>query len=170
MTDKLNSLYAKYQEYLTLSHVTSKNDPEEEPFLTKYVARSLISKEIEKLETTECLVPNESGLEGSEFTVSLDQKHLVKTYQFFLEEINSKCQEKFSMNSKKFLLIKLFQFNLAKNYVETEEIEAGERIFSKVLQQIETLCEDDPESYNPVLYNFKMSCFLELVTLFLIFI
>lgn len=167
MTEKLSALYAKYQEYLTLSHITSRNDPEEEPYLTKYVARSLISKEIERLESADCVdsVPNESGLEGSEFAVSLDQKHLVKTYEFFMEKINSKCQEKFGMNSKRFLLIKLFQFNLAKNYVETEEIEAGERIFSKVLQQLETLSEDDANSYNPVVYNLKMSCFLELVNL-----
>jgi len=61
--------------------------------------------------------------------------------------------------------IKLFEFNLAKNYMETEEIESSEKILAKLVLQLEelTLNTSLEQVYNPLLFNLKLNCFLELI-------
>jgi len=162
MSEQLKALVAKYQEYLNLNYVTSRSDPEEEPFLSKYVARALLKKEVDQLEqTVDSEFPNDSGLENTQFQQALEFKHLVDTYNHFLQKLDAKCKDLYNKSAKLFLIIKLFEFNLAKNYVETEENETGQRLFAKIVQQLDVL--DDSQTYNPILFNLKMSCFLELV-------
>lgn len=166
MNDKLKDIADKYQEYLTLSYITSLNDPEEEPFVTKYIGRALLQKEIDRLETLnnpENEFPNNTGLDETEFMKDNEQQHLVATYNHFLQILNPRCMEAFKKPIKLFLVIKLLEFNLAKNYVETEEIETGQRLFTKLVQQLDSLSNSTTLSYDPILFNLKMSCFLELV-------
>ena len=95
---------------------------------------------------------------------SLESKHRVETYESFLQQIDSKVRGDLGdkkQSAKSFVIAKLFQFNLAKNYAETEEVETGERIFTKIVQELDTI--NQTNQYNPVLFNLKMSCFLELV-------
>jgi hypothetical protein len=157
----IESLIEKYQEFLTLSYITHRKDPEEEPFISKYAARALLQKELDSLDNE---LPNEAAIESSEFMQSLESKHRVETYESFLQQIDSKVRGDLGdkkQSAKSFMIAKLFQFNLAKNYAETEEVETGERIFTKIVQELDTI--NQTNQYNPVLFNLKMSCFLELV-------
>lgn len=161
--ETITNLIDKYQEFLTLSYVTSRKDPEEEPFISKYLARALLQKELDNLDNE---LPNESGQEKSEFMESLEVKHLVATYEHFMTQIDTIVRRDFAdkkQSGKSYMIAKLLEFNLAKNYVETEEVETGERIFAKIVQELDTLSGNDVSLYNPVLFNLKMSCFLELV-------
>lgn len=160
--ETITKLIDKYEEFLTLSYVTSRKDPEEEPFISKYLARALLQKELDNLDNE---LPNESGLDKTEFMQSLESKHQAETYDHFMTQIDATVRRDFAdkkQSGKSFMIAKLFEFNLAKNYVETEEVETGERIFARIVQELDTLSGDDV-SYNPVLFNLKMSCFLELV-------
>jgi len=164
MSDQIKALLAKYQDYLNLNYVTSRSDSEDEPFVSKYAARTLLQLEVDRLEelvdsTKE--FPNDSGLEVSQFMNSYYLKNLIEIYNHYLEKLDTKCQDLYKKSAKLFLIIKLFEFNLAKNYVETEENETGQRLFTKIIRQLDAL--DDSKTYNPIIFNIKMNCFLELV-------
>lgn len=165
MGEQVKNLIENYQEYLNLNYVSSRNDPEEEPYISKYLARAVLIKQIEAVNAlNESEIPNETCLETNEFAKSNEISHLIRTYEHFLNKLDAKCLKKFNKKSKVFLITKLFEFNIGKNYVETEEIESGERIFSKIVQELEALTEGEPEDYyNPILFNLKMSSSLELV-------
>ena len=157
----LKTLTSTYEQYLHLNYVKSRLDPDEEPYKTKYEARELIKQPIQQLNDGELVV----GIESSEFMNSLNIRHLTGTYELFLNKLDAMCVQKFAKPAKTFLIIKLFEFNLAKNYVETEEIESGERICSRILQELDTLSVDQAAAltYNPLIFNLKLSCFVELI-------
>ncbi len=151
-----------YEKYLRLNYIQSRNDPEEAPFESKYKARIILESQIKELTS------NDSDLiddDSSQFMSCLDLRHLNATYQHFLNMLNTNCLSKHSMNARKFVAIKLFEFNLAKNYMETEEIESSEKILAKLVLQLEelTLNTSLEQVYNPLLFNLKLNCFLELI-------
>jgi hypothetical protein len=188
MEDELINLKQNYEKYLNLNYVKSKLDPDEEPFKSKYKAREMIQLLIEKLD------PNFKSTDGfidqSSFLKSDEQKHLIDTYIHFYEKMNTVCIKRYSMSSKSFLACKFLEFYLARNYIETEEVEIGEKLLAKIVRQLDNLIdlkvdsndlineelnsEDSPYSkkrnsqidllvYNPLLFNLKLSCFNELV-------
>lgn len=59
----------------------------------------------------------------------------------------------------------MFEFNLAKNYAETEEIESGAKLFAQLVQQLDTLTLNKhlEQVYNPLIFNLKLNCFMELI-------
>lgn len=156
----LKLIKEKYTEYLNLYYVESIKDPEEEPYRTKYASRQILIKLLEDLDQQ---LPY-SIEDTSEFLLSEEQTHLVQKYEYFYSKIEQLCQTKFCKSSKSFLIEKLIEFNLAKNYIETEEIESGEKILSKLVKQLDDLNENSPvEEYNPLFFNLKLSCFNELI-------
>ncbi|CAF0829156.1 unnamed protein product [Brachionus calyciflorus] len=156
----LNLIKEKYNEYINLYYIESRKDPEEEPYKTKYQARTLIENLINNSDKQISFkIENDS-----EFICSDEQKHLLEKYEYFYSKIEPICQSKFSKSSKSFLIEKLFEFNLAKNFIETEEVEFGERLLSKLVKELDDLKNDkNIEEYNPLFYNLKLSSFNELV-------
>jgi hypothetical protein len=188
MDDELINLKINFEKYTNLNYVKSKLDPEEEPFKSKYIAREMIKLLIEKIDTN---FKSTDGLtDQSTFLKSDEQKYLLDTYTYFYEKLNSVCIKRYSMSSKSFLASKFLEFYLARNYIETEEVETGEKLLAKIARQLDNLIdlkldsnelinedlnsEESPYSkirtsqidlqvYNPLIYNLKLSCFNELV-------
>lgn len=156
-----NELKQTLKDYLFLNYVESKKDAEETPFESKYKARELVKSQIEKIIT----IDSSLLTDDNEYMKSLETKHLNETYEYFMNSLESECLSKYSMNSKKFLILKLFEYNLAKNYAETEEIESGEKLFAKLVQQLDTLTlnKNMEQVYNPLIFNLKLNCFMELI-------
>ena len=188
MDDELINLKNNYEKYLNLNYVKSKLDPEEEPFKSKYIAREMIKLLIEKLDPN--FKPTDGFIDQSTFLKSDEQKHLIDTYIYFYEKLNTICIKRYSMSSKSFLACKFLELYLARNYIETEEVETGEKLLAKIVRQLDNLIdlkvdsndlineelnsEDSPYSktrdnqsdllvYNPLIFNLKLSCFNELV-------
>ncbi|RNA43340.1 KIF1-binding [Brachionus plicatilis] len=156
----LEKIKQKYHEYLNLYYVESLKDPEEEPFKTKYESRKILATLLEQLDDQ---IPFSID-DRSEFLVSKEQTHLLEKYEYYHSKIEQLSQTKNSKSCKSFLIEKLLEFNLAKNYIDTEEIEAGEKILSKLVKQLDDLNPNSPiEEYNPLFYNLKLSSFNELV-------
>jgi hypothetical protein len=164
MAEELKTLKEKYEEYLNLNYVKSRFDPDEEPYKTKYEARKIID------DVTGSLSPNLNNSidqNPSEFMISAELKHLIDTYEFFYNKLDPVVNSKYSMSAKSFLIKKLFEFNLAKNFIETEEIETGEKLLAKIIRELDSLeiLDDskEPLLYNPLLFNLKLSCFNEMI-------
>lgn len=157
----LNELKQTLKDYLFLNYVESKKDAEETPFESKYKARELVKSQIEKIIT----IDSSLLTDDNEYMKSLETKHLNETYEYFMNLLEPECLSKYSMNSKKFLILKLFEYNLAKNYAETEEIESGEKLFARLVQQLDTLTlnKNMEQIYNPLIFNLKLNCFMELI-------
>jgi len=157
----LNELKQTLKDYLFLNYVESKKDAEETPFESKYKARALVKSQIEKIIT----IDSSLLTDDNEYMKSLETKHLNETYEYFMNLLEPECLSKYSMNSKKFLILKLFEYNLAKNYAETEEIESGEKLFARLVQQLDTLTlnKNMEQIYNPLIFNLKLNCFMELI-------
>jgi KIF-binding protein len=155
MIDKIKK---SFDEYLNLNYVKSRNDPEEEPFKTKYEARKLIQSLLENLNAN--LENLGEYHESTEFIAPLS--HANVTYVFFCNKISSLARLNFNMSAKSYLVSKFLQFNLAKNFIETEEVETGEKIIEKILEEFATF-EEDNNIYNPLFFSLKLSCFNELI-------
>jgi len=159
----LNQLKQALKEYLYLNYVECKNDDEETPYESKYKARKLIESQLEQIRSN--LSIDESDNDHNEYMKSLEMKHLYETYGHFMRLLETECMNKYGVNSKQFLIIKLFEFNLAKNYAETEEIESGAKLFAQLVQQLDTLTLNKhlEQVYNPLIFNLKLNCFMELI-------
>lgn len=156
----LDAIKEKYKEYLNLYYVESLKDPEEEPYKTKYESRKILINLLEELDGQISYLIDDK----SDFLQSDEQSHLLNQYETFYSNIEQLTQEKFSKSSKSFLIEKLIEFNLAKNYIDTEETESGEKILSKLVKELDELNPKTPvEEYNPLFYNLKLSSFNELV-------
>ena len=149
----------KFDDYYQLNYVLSRQDPEEDPYKTKYVARKLIEALIASLNTR---LENSPGLETSKFMTCVELKHLNDTYELFCTKIDPITVSQYGMSAKSFLICKFLQFNLAKNFIETEEIESGEKIIEKILAELVKFEEGDCV-YNPLLFSLKLACFNELI-------
>ena len=167
----MTALKASYDKYLNLNYIQSRSDPEEEPYKTKYEARTLLTKLRADLDKTYAV----SDSLSSTFLVSDELRHLKETYEHFYAQIEATCSASFSMTAKSFLISKLLDFNLAKNYIETEEVELGERLVSKIVKDFKlvlskaTTTSDNPAdanqdlNYNPLVFNLFLSSLNELV-------
>ena len=170
MGEELKRLEIKFQEYLNLNYIKSRYDPEEEPFKTKYQARKVLQNELDNQLNPH--LPNLVELTGDKEDLTENEiKQLTGSYQLFIDKLNMICELKYSMSARSFLVHKLLEFNLAKNYIETEEFEMGERLISKIIAELESLgntgeicpVKEETHLYNPVIFNLKLSCFLESV-------
>jgi hypothetical protein len=153
----LNLLKKKYEEYLRLNYIKSRQDPDEEPYKTKYEARKLIETILNDLESNKFQF---ESLTSSEFLNTSNK------YDHFYSKLEEKCQKTFQKQAKHFLIYKLFEFNFAKNLIETEEVEQGEKIVSKILREIDSLDQQQNSTstnYDPLVINFKLNCFNELI-------
>ena len=145
----LNELKNKYKEYLDLNYVKSLNDSEEKPYESKYKARELLNGVKATL--------NQSLEDNNELT-----KHYYKA-------LDPRIQKLYSKSSKTYLIDKVIEFNLAKNYIETEEYEQGERLLSKNVKELEKQLELENDStfsikiYSPLVYNLIINYLNELV-------
>lgn len=172
----LTSLKENFEKYLHLNYVQSRSDPEEQPFQSKYKARLILESQLKQLSSStqnnnlnDSLSPSIRvdllDNSSSTFMHSLESRHLNATYRHFLKVLNSICEQKYETNAHQFLIVKLFEFNLAKNHVETEEIDAGEKMLAKLVLQLEdlTLNASLEQVYNPLVFNLKLNCFMELI-------
>jgi hypothetical protein len=153
----LITLKNKYDEFLDLSYVKSLNDPEEEPYKTKYEARKLLEALITDLDKNDFQETN-----TNEFSKSTEVTNLVDIYSRELGKLDSICHRSFLTSSKFFFISKFLELNLAKNLIETEEIEQGEKLVTKIIHQLDVLKTDDNE-YNPLIFNLKLNCFNEII-------
>lgn len=148
-------LRKKYEQYLELNYIKSQADPDEEPYRTKYEARKLIESLIQSFNPTD-----------SEFLKAGEDGDDV--YNKYFERLNPVCREKFKKSAKEHLVLQLLQFQLAKNYIETEEVETGERLVRQIareLDDIKLVDENNKQSYlyDPLVFNLKLSCLNEMV-------
>jgi hypothetical protein len=145
----METLVEKYKEYLDLNYTKSLQDPEENPYDSKYKARDL-------------LTPIKSTLDKS-----LNQKN--ETLEPYFISLNSFIEKTYQKSSTSYLIEKLFEFNLAKNFNETDEYERGERILGSLLIEFEKLVENQDDTthaisnYNPIFFNLLLNCLNELV-------
>jgi hypothetical protein len=156
-------LKKQFQEYLDLNYVKSLNDTDEEPYKTKYEARNFLEitlKQFKSDYSSEALVNSEECLKRSYFQDSTDIIH--SQYIKHLINLDPICNKLFSISSVCFLVTKLLEFNLAKNLIETEEVEQGEKIIKAILNELEKVKIDENE-YNPLIFNFKLCCFNEII-------
>jgi hypothetical protein len=162
MIEDVELISAKFMNYLDLNYNQSKSDPDEEPYKTKYEARKCLETLIEQ-------IPSQlSHLVTKQDDVELELKQLINSYEYFYNRIDEPCNKKFQMSSKSFLLRKLLEFNLAKNLIETEEIEQGEKLLSKIVREFNELNETgsssgQPLGLNPLYASLNLSCFNELI-------
>ena len=149
----------KFDEYLHLNYVTSRNDPDEEPFKTKYEARKLIEDLIGKLDHK---LENTSGQDASTFVSCSELVHSNRYYEYFCSKIDPSNKVGLDMTAKSYLISKLLKFYLAKNFIETEEIETGEKMIENMIAELVKITSDE-SVYNPLLFSLKLSCFNELI-------
>ena len=145
-----NEIVATYKEYLDLNYKKSLEDPEENPYDSKYKARDLLIQLKGKLDddlirtTNESLEPHFSSLNG----------FIGTTYK---------------KSAKLYLIEKLFDFSLAKNYIETDEYDTGERLLGKILIELEKLVENPGDTthaisnYSPIYFSLLLNSLNELV-------
>lgn len=152
----IDQIKKTFDEYLNLNYVKSRNDPEEEPFKTKYEARKLLENLILKLDT------NLENSNTSQFASSASSIHANSSYSFFCNKLDPLVKLNFEMTAKSYLVSRFLQFNLAKNFIETEEVETGEKLVEKIIAELVKF-ESDECSYNPLLFSLKLSCFNELI-------
>lgn len=144
MSVTLKDIKDKYQDYIDLNYVKSRQDPDEEPFKTKYVARKLIQAVLAELENQ------------SEFLNSSEKQAHDEVYTKFFEKLDSKVTK-----PRVFLIVKMLEYYLGRNFVETEEVESGERLVSKVVRDLDEF--DSGFEYNPLTVHLKLSCLNELI-------
>ena len=162
----LNEFASKYEEYLNLNYIKSRLDPEEEPYKTKYEARDILVKLNEQLDGNLSHSLSQFEQWSSQFQVADDVARLKQSYENCYALLDEKCHEKHEMSAKSFLLKKLIEFNLAKNYIETEEIESGERLVAKMVRDITDLITKEGNNtyeYNPLVFNLFLTSLNELV-------
>ena len=155
----VDQIKKKFDEYYDLNYVKSRQDPEEEPYKTKYTARQLIEALIANLNLK---LENTSGHDSSKFLTSAESKHLNSTYELFCNNLDSVTNQMYAMSAKSYLICKFLQFNLAKNFIETEEIESGEKIIEKIIGELAKV-EENASVYNPLIFGLKLACFNELI-------
>ncbi len=153
----LIKLKNQYDYYLDLSYVKSLNDPEEEPYKTKYEARKILEKLIIDLNEND-----QSFNEQENETLPLEFSNTTGIYNEEFRKLDSICKKSFSRESRNFLILKMLQLNMAKNYIETEEIGDGEKIISKIIRELDIIKTDDNE-YNPLLFSLKLNSFNEMI-------
>ena len=176
-------LSARYNEYLELNYVKSQSDSEEEPYKTKYAARKLLQQTLAELDSfgLDALTDGNDGEETTTTTTSDETAVLVRHFCAKLEAV---CRHKFKASARAFIVAKLLEFYMAKNLIETEEVEAGEKMVAAIVRQLDSLTSSStPTSsssssssssdassfnthsltYNPLLFNLMLSCFNELI-------
>lgn len=155
----LKNIKEKYIEYLNLYYVKSREDPEEEPYRTKYQARELIKNLLVQIETAN--LENNENEKTSEFLASSSQNDLTSIYNSFVSQLKTAVPQ--NSTSRKFLISKLLEFNLSRNFMDTEEPESGERLLAKIVREIDELDKNSGLKYNPLTINLKLCCFNDLV-------
>jgi hypothetical protein len=139
----------KFDEYLSLSYKISTDDPEDDPFRSKYAARALLIELKEQLNVD----------------LPFDAADPIEFYQTLSDTVQRHTRR----NAKCFLVEKLIDFNIAKNYIETEELQSGEIILTCQLRQLEDMLTDnnDPthsiRKYNPLVYSLIVNVLQELI-------
>lgn len=145
----LEELKKKYFEYLSLNYVKSLQDPEDEPYKSKYEARALL----------ESLLPQ---IESEPYSTNSDIKQ-----DSDLHRIYTSCLAKFknlAPNAHIGLMRKFFEYNLSRNYIETEEIEKGEKVLTRIADELVRLdSSKDGYEYNPITAALELSCLNELI-------
>lgn len=149
----LEEIKQKYFEYLNLYFVKSRNDPEEEPFKSKYEARKLIESLLADLDPN---LPSSSSQDEIDGEIG-------RIYQASFEKLNDYCSKTHSSSSKSFLIKKLLEFNLARNFIDTEETEYGEKLLSKLVRELKSMHESLNVPYDDLTINLKLSSFNDLV-------
>lgn len=145
----LEEIIEKYKNYLNLNYVKSLEDSDDMPYESKYKARDLLN-----------------GLKTN-LNKNLTQKNAVLyTYYTQLDDLTTRIYKK---TSTSYMIEKLIDFNLAKNFIETEEYDYGERLLSSLIIELEKLIEHERDSthsisiYNPLTFNILINCLNETV-------
>ena len=145
----------KYLEYLNLNYVKSLQDPDEEPYKSKYEARKIIEALLPEIEKA-------NFEETSQFVSSSENSsELKRSYDEWFAKLATLASGK---NARSFLATKFLEYNLSRNLVETEEIERGEKILSRITQELDHF--DSSASgfeYNPLTIALELSCLNELI-------
>ena len=145
-----DEIILKYKEYLDLNYKQSLDDPEENPYDSKYKARDLLTK----------------------FKSKLDNETVFQTYQVlepYFNRLNDFIGKKYQKSAKLYLIEKLFEFSLAKNHIETDEYDCGERMLGVLLIELEKLVENSNDTthaisnYNPIYFSLLLNSLNELV-------
>lgn len=146
----------KYLEYLNLNYVKSQQDPEEEPYKSKYEARKIIEALLPEIEKANYDETNHQFVSSSE-----NSSELKRSYDEWFAKLATLASGK---NARSFLATKFLEYNLSRNLVETEEIERGEKILSRITQELDHF--DSSASgfeYNPLTIALELSCLNELI-------
>lgn len=145
----LGELKSKFFDYIDLNYVKSRDDPDEEPYRTKYVARKL-------LEALSAQITTPTSTTNNEFMKPVnEQNELTRAFYEYLTKMNT---------SREFLIARLFDYYLSRNFIETEEVESGERILTRLVRQLDAF-DTSPVGfeYNPLTIGLKLSALNELV-------
>lgn len=110
--------YEKYREARTLSTETSKSDPEDKPYASKYKAREILKSLKSKLED---LIEDQSEV-VVEKEVSADEVQLE-----FLGKQEVRIEDYVTPN----YLIAVLNYDLGLNFIECEEVSTGEEYLNK---------------------------------------
>ena len=147
----LSELKSKFFDYIDLNYVKSRDDPDEEPYRTKYVARKLLEALSAQIATPT------SSTADNEFMkpATNEQNELTRQFYAYLAKMNT---------SREFLIAGLFDYYLSRNFIETEEVESGERILTRLVRQLDSF-DTSPAGfeYNPLTIGLKLSALNELV-------
>lgn len=144
-----NEILSKYREYIDINYRKSKLDDEDDPYKSKYEARTFLTDLKNNLDP--------------QITTEND---IIKP---FFNEIEESIQKTYFKSSQSYLIDKLLDYNLAKNYIETDETGLGERLLTETLKQLDIFIikSNDPTQsisiYNPIIYHLYLSILNELV-------
>jgi KIF-binding protein len=159
MQEELIRFKTDFDEYLRLNYAKSRSDPDDEPYKSKYEARKLIEELINRANRLNASTSVECNQTRRNESTSRNENVRDGIY----ENLNEICMKKYSLSSREFLLLKLLEYNLAKNYIETEEVESGEKLVSKITRELNELCNlNQTITYNPLLFNLMLSCLNDL--------